>query len=68
MATDFHSTTLQVLINLLIAMMSSTYSRIDQDATAQWQLVRARLILNVDRRKAMEVCVLCSVECGVCCV
>ena len=27
----------------------STYDRVDKDATAQWQLVRARLILNIDR-------------------
>jgi hypothetical protein len=38
-----------VLINLLIAMMSSTYGRIDKTATTQWHLIRCWLILNVDR-------------------
>mmetsp|Transcript_31572 Transcript_31572/g.100981 ORF Transcript_31572/g.100981 Transcript_31572/m.100981 type:complete len:840 (-) Transcript_31572:42-2561(-) len=38
-----------VLINLLIAMMSSTYEGINQGAKTQWSLVRARIITNLDK-------------------
>jgi len=38
-----------VLINLLIAMMSSTYEGINQGAKRQWNLVRARIITNLDK-------------------
>lgn len=38
-----------VLVNLFIAMMSSTYDRVNQQSTLEWNLVRARIITNLDR-------------------
>ena len=38
-----------VLINLLIAMMSSTYDDINDASKRQWNLVRARIITNFDK-------------------
>ena len=43
-----------VMINLLIAMMSSTYDSINESAKAQWNLVRARIILHVDKELTQE--------------
>lgn len=39
-----------LLLNLLIAMMNNTYSRIIAQSKAQWELERASLIMLVERR------------------
>jgi hypothetical protein len=39
-----------VLINLLIAMMSSTYGRIDKNATAQWQVSSSSYYMHRQER------------------
>lgn len=41
--------TVVVLINLLIAMMSSTYSRIEAQSDTEWKFGRAKLIRNMIR-------------------
>lgn len=38
-----------VLINLLIAMMSDTYQRIQQDSDTEWKFGLAKLIRNMHR-------------------
>ncbi|XP_070555118.1 short transient receptor potential channel 4-like [Ptychodera flava] len=39
----YHLIAIVVLLNILIAMMSNTYTRIDQDADMQWKYSRSRL-------------------------
>lgn len=41
--------TIVVLINLLIAMMSNTYQRIEEQSDIQWKFGRAKLIQNMNR-------------------
>jgi len=41
--------TVIVLINLLIAMMSDTYQRIQQDSDTEWKFGLAKLIRNMHR-------------------
>ena len=41
-----------VLINLLIAMMSDTYQRIQQDSDTEWKFGLAKLIRNMHRTNA----------------
>ena len=41
--------TLIVLINLLIAMMSNTYQRIEAQSDIEWKFGRAKLIRNMNR-------------------
>lgn len=41
--------TIIVLINLLIAMMSNTYSRIEEQSDIEWKFGRAKLIQNMNR-------------------
>lgn len=41
--------TIIVLINLLIAMMSNTYMRIEEESDIQWKFGRAKLIQNMNR-------------------
>mmetsp|Transcript_45019 Transcript_45019/g.90227 ORF Transcript_45019/g.90227 Transcript_45019/m.90227 type:complete len:273 (+) Transcript_45019:2-820(+) len=36
------------LVNLLVAMMSTTYEQISQDSMLQWGLVRATIIISID--------------------
>ena len=38
-----------VLINLLIAMMSNTYQRIEDQSDIEWKFGRAKLIQNMNR-------------------
>jgi hypothetical protein len=44
--------TLIVLINLLIAMMSDTYQRIQQQSDTEWKFGRAKLIRNMNKTSA----------------
>ena len=44
--------TLIVLINLLIAMMSDTYQRIQQASDTEWKFGRAKLIRNMNKTSA----------------
>lgn len=44
--------TLVVLINLLIAMMSDTYQRIQQQSDTEWKFGRAKLIRNMNKTSA----------------
>ena len=44
--------TVIVLINLLIAMMSDTYQRIQQDSDTEWKFGLAKLIRNMHRTDA----------------
>ncbi|KAK7485350.1 hypothetical protein BaRGS_00023449, partial [Batillaria attramentaria] len=44
--------TLIVLINLLIAMMSDTYQRIQQQSDMEWKFGRAKLIRNMNKTSA----------------
>ncbi|XP_052256426.1 ankyrin-3-like [Dreissena polymorpha] len=44
--------TLIVLINLLIAMMSDTYQRIQQQSDIEWKFGRAKLIRNMNKTSA----------------
>ena len=44
--------TIIVLINLLIAMMSDTYQRIQQDSDTEWKFGLAKLIRNMHRTDA----------------
>ncbi|KAK3576172.1 hypothetical protein CHS0354_016979 [Potamilus streckersoni] len=44
--------TLIVLINLLIAMMSDTYQRIQQQSDVEWKFGRAKLIRNMNKTSA----------------
>lgn len=44
--------TLIVLINLLIAMMSDTYQRIQQMSDTEWKFGRAKLIRNMNKTSA----------------
>ncbi|XP_077991582.1 short transient receptor potential channel 4-like [Glandiceps talaboti] len=39
----YHLVAIVVLLNILIAMMSNTYTRIDQDADMQWKYSRSQL-------------------------
>ena len=39
----------QVLLNLLIAMLSSTYEKNKQDAQQGWKLHRASVLVRIDR-------------------
>lgn len=41
-----------VLINLLIAMMSDTYQRLQEQSDVEWKFGRARLIRNMERETA----------------
>ena len=41
--------TIVVLINLLIAMMSNTYQRIESQSDTEWKFGRAKLIQNMNR-------------------
>ncbi|GFO37187.1 serine/threonine-protein phosphatase 6 regulatory ankyrin repeat subunit a-like [Plakobranchus ocellatus] len=41
-----------VLINLLIAMMSDTYQRIQQQSDVEWKFGRAKLIRNMNKNSA----------------
>ena len=41
--------TVIVLINLLIAMMSNTYQRIESQSDIEWKFGRAKLIRNMNR-------------------
>ncbi|KAJ3383634.1 Transient receptor putative cation channel sub V member 2 [Entophlyctis sp. JEL0112] len=43
-----------VLINMFIAMVSGTFSRVTEKATDQWMLLRAQLILEYDERLLSE--------------
>lgn len=44
--------TLIVLINLLIAMMSDTYQRIQSQSDTEWKFGRAKLIRNMNKQSA----------------
>ncbi|XP_068748124.1 serine/threonine-protein phosphatase 6 regulatory ankyrin repeat subunit B-like isoform X2 [Montipora capricornis] len=44
-----------VLINLLIAMMSDTYQRLQEQSDVEWKFGRARLIRNMERETANPV-------------
>mmetsp|Transcript_22992 Transcript_22992/g.46211 ORF Transcript_22992/g.46211 Transcript_22992/m.46211 type:complete len:112 (-) Transcript_22992:57-392(-) len=43
-----------VLINLLIAMMSSTYDEINQGAKHRWDLVRASILVTLDNNLPVD--------------
>src|ERR1041384_163681 len=45
----FMMVTVIVLINLLIAMMSNTYQRIEARSDIEWKFGRAKLIRNMNR-------------------
>ena len=45
----YMTVTLIVLINLLIAMMSNTYQRIENQSDIEWKFGRAKLIRNMNR-------------------
>lgn len=45
----YMTVTLIVLINLLIAMMSNTYQRIEEQSDIEWKFGRAKLIRNMNR-------------------
>lgn len=45
----YMTVTLIVLINLLIAMMSNTYQRIEAQSDIEWKFGRAKLIRNMNR-------------------
>ncbi|XP_071821067.1 short transient receptor potential channel 4-like isoform X4 [Apostichopus japonicus] len=42
----YHVIAIVVLLNVLIAMMSSTYTRIEEDADIQWKFSRSRLWMS----------------------
>lgn len=42
------------LLNLLIAMMGDTYSKVSEDAENQWHLERARVIMAIENEMTTE--------------
>ena len=44
-----------VLVNLLIAMMGNTYSRLDERASIEWKFVRAQIIRNMTKKDSVPV-------------
>jgi hypothetical protein len=44
----------QVLLNLLIAMLSSTFDEHYEDARKGWKLHRARVLVRIDRSMTKE--------------
>ena len=46
--------TTQVLLNLLVAMLSSTFEKNSREAKQSWQLHRARVIVRIDHRMTAE--------------
>ena len=44
-----------VLLNLLIAMMSHTYEEIKSQATVELQILRAQIIMDIERKQALEL-------------
>ncbi len=45
---------MQVLLNLLIAMLSSTYEEHYEDAHKGWKLHRARVLVRIDKSMSEE--------------
>lgn len=43
-----------MLLNLLVAMMGDTYSDVKENADLQWQMERARVILQIDSTTALR--------------
>ena len=47
--------TIIVLVNLLIAMMSNTYTRLEERSETEWKYGRARVIRNMSRSQSVPI-------------